>query len=264
MIKIITFAVRYFRYLIKSKHYKGHGIHSPFLYQFTREVIFSNQDNPHFSKIESIRKELENDKTLIQINDYGAGSRVFKNRKRRISDIAKVSSTNKKYGKMLYRMVEYFDVKNILELGTSLGIGTMYLAYSQKAKVCTIEGDLSIYEKAKSIFEQAELSNITSIKGEFSSKLPEVLNKVHELDLVYFDGNHKMQATLNYFEQCLTKITNHSVFVFDDIHWSADMEYAWEKIKLHPKTMVTVDLFQMGIVFFRKELSKEHFVIKYL
>ncbi len=263
MIKVITFAARYFRYFIKSKYYKGHGIHSPFLYEFSRGVIFSKKSNPCFKEIGIIIKKLKTDKSLIQINDYGAGSRILKNKSRRISSIAKISSTKKKYGKLLYRMVEYFDMKNILELGTSLGIGTMYLAYSQKASVYTIEGDKATYKKAKNTFKQTKLSNISSINGIFKDVLPKTLNQIEKLDLVYFDGNHKMKPTLNYFEQCLTKISNNSIFVFDDIHWSKDMENAWEQIKIHPKTVVTIDLFQMGIVFFRKELSKEHFIVRF-
>ncbi|MEN8118904.1 MAG: class I SAM-dependent methyltransferase [Bacteroidota bacterium] len=264
MIKQLTFAARYFKYLIKSRYYKGHGIHSPFLYNFTQEVIFSNKKNPRLKEISSIIKKHKKDRSRIQMGDYGAGSQVFKSRERSIRNIAKVSSTQEKYGNLLFRMVDYFDLKNILELGTSLGIGTMYMAYSQKANVYTIEGDSSVYKKAKRTFEQAGLTNVVFINDLFDQALPKVLNEIPGLDLVYFDGNHKMEPTLNYFEQCLTKKTNDSVFIFDDIHWSNDMEKAWEHIKSHPKTKVTIDLFQMGIVFFRKELSREHFVIKYL
>jgi len=212
MIKALSFAARYLKYLIKSKHNKGHGIHSPFLYNFTREVIFSKREKCNFKEIEIIIKELKNDKSLIQINDYGAGSRIFRDKNRRISNIAKVTSTKKKYGKLLYRMIEYFDMKNILELGTSLGIGTMYLAYSKNAKVYTVEGDPSIYQRAKNTFQQIGLINIKSINDKFEHALPGLLNEIPCLDMVYFDGNHKLEPTLNYFEQCLTKITN-NIFI---------------------------------------------------
>lgn len=263
MIKQLAFTARYFKYLIKSRHYKGHGIHSPFLYKFSQKVVFSNKKNPFFTEIEAIIKELKNDRTQIQMNDYGAGSKVFKGEKRRIRDIARISSTKNKYGKLLLRMVEHFDMKYVLELGTSLGIGTLYMATSGKANVWTIEGDQSMYKKAKKTFEQASLTNVVFINDLFDLALPKVLNEMPGLDLVYFDGHHKMEPTLNYFEQCLTKTTNDSIFVFDDIHWSKEMEKAWEHIKSHPKTRVTLDLFQMGIVFLREELSKEHFVIKF-
>jgi predicted O-methyltransferase YrrM len=81
-------------------------------------------------------------------------------------------------------------------------------------------------------------------------------------DLIYFDGNHSQQATLQYFEDLLPTITNHSVWIFDDIHWSTDMEATWEVIKKHPKVTVTIDTFYWGFVFFRFEQVKEHFVIR--
>ncbi len=264
MIKKIAFTKRYLKYLINSKHYKGHGIHSPFIFDFTQNVIFSNKNHALFDKILTIAADFEKDNKQIQISDSGAGSRVFKGNKRRIKDIAKVSSTRIKYGKLLFRMVEYLHFENILELGTSLGVGTLYLASAKKANVFTIEGDKAIYKIAKNTFEQAGLTNINSINSLFDKSLPEVLSKMPSIDLVYFDGNHKLEPTLKYFEQCLANINNNSIFVFDDIHWSMEMEQAWDKIKRHPQTKVTIDLFQMGIVFFRKELSKEHFVIKFL
>ena len=263
MLKQIAFLLRYLRYLIKSRHYNGHGIHSPFIYKFSREVLFSKSKIHKFKSIELIVDNLKKNEELIYIEDYGAGSRIFKTNKRRVKDIAKVSSTKKKYGELLYRLVEYFGIKNIIELGTSLGVGTMYLALSGKSKIYTIEGDLQTYKKAKESFINLGLDNVTSVHGLFDNVLKDILKETQNLDLVYFDGNHQMQATIDYFELCLTKISNNSIFIFDDIHWSKGMECAWSKIKTNSKTMVTIDLFQMGIVFFNKELSKEHYVIRY-
>jgi len=260
---VVSFTFRYLNYFIKSKHYGGHGIHSPFIYDFSRKVIFSKKTYPFFKDIDQIRKSYKHNNKLISISDYGAGSRISKGNYRQIKDIIKTVSTQKKYGELISRMIAYLELENILELGTSLGIGTLYLSFPQKTKVRTIEGDPEIYKQAKTTFEQLETNNITAINNLFDKALPLCLDKLPNIDLVYFDGNHKKQATLDYFEQCLTKISNHSVFVFDDIHWSTEMESAWEQIKNHKKTRVTIDLFQMGIVFFRKELSEQHYTIKY-
>jgi len=260
---VVSFTFRYLNYFIKSKHYGGHGIHSPFIYNFSQKVIFSKKKHPFFKDIDQIRKSYKHNNKLIPISDYGAGSRISKNNYRQIKNIAKTASTQKKYGELISRMITYLELKNILELGTSLGIGTLYLSSPLKTRVCTIEGDPEIYKQAKTTFKQLKADNITAINKLFDKALPLCLNEMPSLDLVYFDGNHQKQATLDYFEQCLTKISNHSVFIFDDIHWSAEMEAAWEQIKKHKKTRVTIDLFQIGIVFFRKELSKQHFTIKY-
>ena len=113
-----------------------------------------------------------------------------------------------------------------------------------------------------------KIKNIEFITTEFSSYLNnlklETLNKTNQknFDCIYFDGNHSKKATLEYFETLLPTITNETIWIFDDIHWSQDMEEAWEIIKDHPKVTVTIDTFQWGLVFFRKEQNKEHFCIK--
>lgn len=263
MLNTITFALRYLRYFVKSKHSGGHGIHSPFIYEFAQNVIFSNKTFLFFKEIDKVRKSYKQNKNTLKVIDYGAGSRTLKTKHRKIKAIAKSSSTQKKYGKLISRTIVHLELKNIIEIGTSLGIGTLYLAYPQKTTVHTIEGDTELYKQATKTFKQLKLDNIKATKALFETSLPKVLNKTESIDLVYFDGNHKAEPTLQYFELCLTKASTRSVFIFDDIHWSAGMEEAWGQIKKHPRTKVTIDLFQMGIVFFREELSTQHYVIKY-
>ena len=257
------FILGWIKYFIGSKHYYGHGIHSPFIYQFSRSILFNNKKNKLYKNIHAVRKKYKNNKTLIFINDFGAGSRINNSKVRKISKIVRSSSTKEKYGKILFRIIEHYNVKTAIEIGTSLGIGTLYMAISQKAQVHTIEGDKSLYKIAKATFTDLKLNNITTYNGLFNKVLPDILKKINQPDLVYFDGNHTREATLFYFNICLKKIHNETIFIFDDIHWSKSMEQAWEEIKAHPKVKVSIDLFQMGIIFFRKELTKQHFIIKY-
>ncbi len=263
MLDKIKFALRYLKYLIKSKYYYGHGIHSPFIYKFARSVIFTRNKNNAYKTIDKIFKKYKNNKNYVFIEDFGAGSKNLKGKSRKISAIAHNSSSRKKYGKLLFRMMDYFKVKSAVEIGTSLGIGSLYIGISGKVQLHTIEGDKSLYKIAKETFEQQNLHNISLYKGKFENVLPQILKKLNNLDFVYFDGNHTYSATISYFNLCLNKIHNETVFVFDDIHWSEDMETAWEQIKNHPKVRVSIDLFQIGIIFFRKELSKEHYIIRY-
>jgi len=259
--KAIEFAKGYLKYLIKSKHYKGHGIHSPFLYDFLMKVVFSNKKGPLIKQVNTAFKEYRNNKTYIDVEDYGAGSQIYTGNRRKIKDIVKSSSTKKKYGKLLFRLVDYYSPQNILEIGTSLGVGTLYLAISGKANIYTIEGDKSIHSHANNLFKRLNLTNVKSINAQFDTVLPGLLNKIDGLGLVFFDGNHRLEPTLRYFELCLEKIDANSIFVFDDIHWSKEMEKAWEQIKSHNETRVTVDLFKMGIVFFDKKLNKQHYTV---
>jgi predicted O-methyltransferase YrrM len=195
------------------------------------------------------------------VTDFGAGSRVFKSDKRQVSKIAQTAGISSKRAELLYRIVHYLQPESVLEIGTSLGLATSALSLGNpKGKITTLEGCENTLGIAKSQLEKFNFRNIEYVTTEFSSYLSDVRHS--PFDLIYFDGNHQKQATLDYFELLLPTITNESTWIFDDIHWSRDMEEAWEVIKNHPKVSVSIDTFQWGIVFFRTEQRKEHFVIR--
>ncbi|WP_243699403.1 O-methyltransferase [Natronoflexus pectinivorans] len=255
---------RHIPYLLAPNHWKGHGIHSPFVFDLVGNLMQEKHPYYCFVKINAWRHALLKSSHSIEVKDLGAGSSVTKRRKRRIADIAKNSSTPAKYGELMFRLVSKFKPGNILELGTSLGIGTLYLAMPDKSsKVITIEGCPKTAKIAQQTFDRMEASNVNIINGNIDDVLPETIQTLETLDFVYFDGNHKKEATLNYFHLCLEKINNNSIFVFDDIHWSKEMEEAWEDIIHHPKVTVSIDIFRMGLVFFRKENQKEHFKVRF-
>ena len=254
----------YIKYLLKAKYYKGHGVHSPFVYKFVTEVVFANLKTNDYKFIENYRKQLLKNSDSIKVEDYGAGSKKIKSDNRQIRKIAKYSSTRKKYGKLLHRIVNYYKPVNIIELGTSLGVGTLYIVFGNKnSKIYSIEGSKEIFNITNSFFSDFNLKNINLINNKFDDELDNIFSKVNSVDLVFFDGNHQKTATIKYFKKCLDYINNDSIFIFDDIHWSKDMEEAWGIICSHKKTRVSIDLFQFGIVFFKKELSKEHFIVRF-
>jgi len=161
-------------------------------------------------------------------------------------------------------MSRYFKPGNILELGTSLGLSTLYLANGNPdANIITIEGCPNISKFAGENFHRLGTDQINQVTGNFDDKLAEVLKPIERLDFAFIDGNHQQEPTINYFEQCLLKSNSNSIFIFDDIHWSEGMEKAWENIISHPDVSLSVDIFHMGIVFLKKELTKQHFVIRF-
>ena len=256
-------AKSYFKYLLKSRGFKGHGVHSPFVFELITEVLFDKYLFYSFKQIDDYRRELKKSKEIIEVTDFGAGSHVMKSNRRKVSDIYKNSAIRAKYGEILFKLVNRYKSKTIVELGTSLGVSSLYLALpSISGRVQTIEGCAETAGVAVKGFKELILNNVTSLVGRFYDVLPGVLDETGIIDFLFIDGHHEHGATLDYFRMCKEKAGNNSIFVFDDIHWSEGMERAWEDICNDPDVTITVDLFQLGLVFFRNESKKQHFVVR--
>lgn len=258
-------AKKYLRYYLTASNGKGHGIHSPFVYDFIKHVLNDSTSYPAYQVIEQKRKALLKDSSVIDVEDFGAGSSVIKTKKRVVKDIAASSLKPKKYARLLYRMVKYYKPSNILELGTSFGITSAYLATANEtARVYTCEGAASIASIAKCNFSELGLNNIQLVEGDFTNTLPTLLNKLKTIDLAFVDGNHRRQPTLDYFYQLLQNAEPNTILIFDDIHWSAEMEMAWDEIKQHTAVILTIDLFFIGIVCINPGFKiPQHFAIRF-
>jgi len=256
----IRLTFKFILHFITAKNTLGFGVHSPYVFHFTKFVIYNNGSYYIFSAIEKMRSSLKNDKRILNIVDFGTGSKSNIS----IRKITTKSVKSAKFGQLLYRLSDYIQAGNILELGTSIGLTTSYLAaYSSNCRVISLEGSQQIADVAIENFKKLDLNNIKIIVGDIDETLPKVLEKFECLDLIFIDANHKYQALINYFEQCLTKINTNSIMVIDDIYWSSDMEKAWKIIKENPLVMTTIDLFEFGIVFFNSDLNKKHYRMRY-
>jgi predicted O-methyltransferase YrrM len=263
-----TTFLSYLKFLWQSTN--EHGVHSPFVFKLVTQCLYDKKHYSEYARLKEHRKLLLENKSTIDVTDFGAGSKVFTSNTRAINQIAKTAGISAKRAELLFRIVHYFQPEYILEIGTSLGLATSALALGNpKAKITTLEGCPETQKQAE-VHLQKQVSNFqniafenTEFKSYFKILKPETLNlKPETIDFIYFDGNHSKAATLDYFDLLVPTVTNDSLWIFDDIHWSADMEQAWEIIKNHPKVTVTVDTFQWGLVFFRTEQEKEHFTIR--
>ena len=255
----IHFIYRYLIHLFTAKNTRGHGIHSPFLFSFIQEVIYEKNPFYSFSSIEELRKKLLNDKSILDITDFGAGQKY----QATVSNIARTSLKSKKWSQMLFRSVNFRRAEKVLELGTSLGISAAYMASVNSGICCvTLEGASEIADVAQGNFEKLNLQNIKIITGNIDETLSQALLDLGTVDFAFFDANHRRKPTLDYFHYCLQYITEKSVFVFDDIYWSKEMTQAWQAIKQEPSVTSTIDLFQMGIVFFNKRLPKKNYKMR--
>jgi predicted O-methyltransferase YrrM len=238
-------------------------IHSPFVFDLAVNVFEDGSFYPGYKEAERRKKQWLHDRRMINRQMLGAKKspdlipvKVF--------SVAREECISMRYGRLLFRMVQKFKPANILELGTSLGISASYMAAANPdCKIYTIEGCPELALMAEETFNRPAAGQVEIVQGDFDVVLPGVLQRMGSLDMVFIDGNHRKEPVLNYFHQILERVHNDSVLIFDDIHWSAEMESAWHEICAHEKIKVTIDLFQLGLVFFKKELSKEDFIIRY-
>lgn len=260
-----SIALKFLKYYLTAKNSKGHGIHSPFVYEFVREVLMDNTDPPRTEEIEKLRGSLKKDKSEILLRDYGAKGNDAPTRKSNVSKIAKISLKSSKYAKLLARLVRFYNCHHLVELGTSLGITSSYLASANaNAYLTTFEGDENIAAAAKRNFRALNLSNVTVVTGPIDETLTNYFDTTDQIDLLFIDANHRLVPTLDYFEMALTRMRNSSIMIFDDIHWSAEMEEAWRLIKAHSSVRLSIDLFFIGIIFFNEDVKvPQHFVIRF-
>jgi predicted O-methyltransferase YrrM len=261
----LQLTLKYLNYYLTASNGKGHGIHSPFVFEFVTRVLNGEGDNGAYKKMEDLRAEMRRDETEIAVEDFGAGSRVTGASQRKVSSIARTSLKPKKYGQLMHRVARHYQPRTILEIGTSLGITTSYLAKGNpSATVITMEGSPSIARIAQQNFEKLGITNIRSVVGNFDETLGPTLSQLDTVDLAFIDGNHRYEPTTRYFNQVLAKSNEHTIIILDDIYWSREMEQAWQWVKAHGRVRLTIDLFAIGIVVLRPEiLHKQHFRIRF-
>ena len=258
-------ASKYFSYILESKNGKGHGIHSPFVFDFVKNILNDKRHYYSFDHIERLREELRRDNRKVSMDDQGAGSISTKEDTRTISSIVSHAAKSPTIGRLLFRMISYYKPVTVLELGTSLGISAAYMASANLSlRLITIEANRELSEIAQQNMHYLSLKNVCVRNGGFDELLQPVLNDVNKVDCAFIDGNHRLEPTLRYFHQIIPFTDNNSFLIFDDIHWSREMEDAWAEIKIHPSVTCSIDLFFIGIVFFRKEFQiPRHFIIRY-
>ncbi len=256
-------AFKYLQYFLVSENGKGHGVHSPFVFDLITQVLKDEGDYYCYGPVEALRSDLRQDSRTLHIEDLGAGSRKGTRSERSVASVAKNALKPRKYGQLLFRLANQMKARKVVELGTSLGITTAYLA-SAAERVYTFEGVPDIVALAGENFEKLGLKNIVITPGNFDDTLLPGLKKMGSVDMAYIDGNHRKEPTLIYFETLYPSLHSNSLVVFDDIHWSEEMEAAWETIKKDPRVKMTIDLFFIGLVFFKEEfLIKQDFTIRF-
>lgn len=257
------------RLIRRFLHYYGQAqtlyqVHSPFVYRFCEDILEDDKWYYAFEELEQLRQALLQSKEHITVTDFGAGSHVHNGKERKVADIARSAVSPALQSRVLFRLVEQRQPRTMLEFGTSLGLTAAYQAKAQpQARFISLEGCPSISALARNHLSDLGIPNVEVRTGEFGHTLEAALSDLGRLDYAFLDGNHQEQATLDYFEKCLPFVHEGTVLVLDDIHWSGGMERAWEQIRKHPRVSLSLDVFFMGLLFFRKENPQQehHYLI---
>lgn len=237
-----------------------HSLHSPFFFDFYNHVIKNDKhDDQDFAALEGIRQKLLANTLQVTINDLGAKSNHFKKDSRSLSRIAETSLSPAHFCRLYHRIIDYIDATQIIELGTSMGITTLYLAKKENAEVTTFEGQEAMINVARTNFESFQATNINLVEGNIDTELANHLLKVVKIDFVLMDANHRYEPTMRYFTLLSKRMAEKGVIIVDDIHHSEEMNKAWTAMRHHQLVYGSIDLFRCGILFFDPTLNRQHY-----
>jgi predicted O-methyltransferase YrrM len=240
-----------------------HSLHSPFFFDFYTKVVKAKGAPPSAVLIEKLRTQLLNSTLSVTIDDPGSGSRGMPGAQRPVADIARTSLTPLHFSALYYRIIRYFNYRHIVELGTSLGINSLYLAAHSGCKLTTFEGAHAIAAIARDTFSFDSANNIRLVEGNIDTALPEYLHHAGKIDLALIDANHRYDTTVKYFTWLAARTHSQSIIIVDDIHLHRGMHDAWNAIKDHQLVYASADLFRCGILFFDPSLNKQHVILQF-
>ena len=270
----------------------GEGVHSPYLFEWVRMVMMDKNSFYIWGEIERCREKMLRDERELEFVDYGSAikSRSLENGSktacrlefrdmRRVCDIARRSLAKRKYAQMLSRLVNWLGTSHslengsetayslefrgltIVELGTSLGVTTAYMAaMDSRNRVVTFEGCEAVANMARENWKALNINNIECRVGEIDAE--QLTRDIEHLDVAFIDANHTYVSTCEYFDVLAGKVREKSVIVVDDIHCSEEMEKAWKAICADERVTSTIDLYQMGLVFFDKHYWKRNYKMR--
>ena len=285
-------AKTWLRHQLTAWNTGGEGVHSPYLFEWVRMVMMDKNAYYIWGEIERCREKMLRDERELEFVDYGSAikSRSLENGSeavcrleyrdtRRVCDIARRSLAKRKYAQMLSRLVNWLGASHslengsgtacslefrgltIVELGTSLGVTTAYMAaMDSRNRVVTFEGCEAVANIAKENWKALNINNIECRVGKID--VEELVRDIEHLDVAFIDANHTYEGTCKYFDVLAGKVREKSVIVVDDIHYSEEMEKAWKAICADERVTSTIDLYQMGLVFFDKHYWKRNYIMR--
>lgn len=240
-----------------------HGVHSPFVYVLADQVL-PHKQSAAGTAIDALRTKLLHDTTPITIQDHGAGYAADgkRARKLRVCDVARSSARRRRSGLLLLRLCQHLQPQAVLELGTNLGFSALYQCAGLPAttRFITVEGSHSLAVLARQHLAQLGHTQVQVWHTTFEAALAS--HELGRLDYVLLDGHHTYDASLHYFGAVLPRLNPGAVFILDDIYWSPGMALAWRQLCAHPAVSLSIDIYEMGLLFVGRPQARQHFVLR--
>lgn len=256
--------LKYIQHLFYRSYRKGYGIHSPYLFEFVNKILFNTAKVRVPGEILCLHRELKADRSMIPVGKLGATSNVDKAEERSVRSFVRTSSVTEKYGALLFRISKWFEPEIIIELGSGLGISTLYLASgSPGVPLHSVEGNTDRASFAAQLICKSGLVGTTIHWGEMEEKLDEIVPMINGRFVAFVDGNHRYEPTIAYLRKLIEAAGEDSLIIMDDIYWSKGMQAAWKEVISWPGVRVSIDLFHVGVLLLRSDLDKAHLKIKF-
>lgn len=249
----------YLKYWISKED--QYAIQSPFVFDLYNGLLgFIQQSRENDLDLEELREKLLKDTEILNIDDFGAGSKKLSKPLRKTSSITKYSSSSRKFSQLYQYFISQTPAELVFELGTCVGLNSRYLSRKVKGKLLTFEGSMALWNKAQ---ENIKPENTEYVFGNIQTTLPKAVQQSRTIDFALVDATHTYEATLSYFELILPHIKDSSIICIADIHWSKEMNAAWNQIKTHHEVVISLDFFECGVLLFDKKLTKGHYILHY-
>ena len=254
------------KHLFSSKVFKHknlerlnqHGVEGKHIAQsFSRTLNGENTpyENELFKKLNQFRLDLINDKRKISFEEIGNKSIMT------VAEVAGRAASPEIWTHFFYRLSKASRIKNILEIGTNLGISGQYfikaLEGKKNTKFISMEGVKGLCEIASTRFDLiSDQNHFEVVHGLYDKSLKNIVISNIYFDLVFIDGNHRYEATLKYFELLKNNLSDNAIVVLDDIHWSSGMRRAWREICTQKGIVFSINFFKLGLIIFDSKQSK--------
>jgi len=219
-------------------------VHSPFVFEFLSDIFEDDRFYHFFGVIENYRRNLlgTSDKLLINQSE------------KTINQLAKKLSIEPKVGEILFKTVHKYKPDTLLELGDSLGISALYQATpNPHVPLLTLAANTTLGNAAGNYFKRLGTRNIQVLAGDFSKNISTAIQQLNSVEQLFFNGFWGKTATLSYFEACLAAMPSNAIFIFRSPYASKDTQTFWETIKKHEKVRLSIDIYDLGFLFFRSE-----------